>query len=1052
MVLRSLRVPSPVKTLYIIDGYAQFFRAYHAIRTPMTSPVTREPTNMTFGFIGMLLKLLRGDAPNMVAAGGPPDYVVVALDVSGDRGTFRSQIYPEYKATRPEPPDDLKPQVERCLATLEALGVPVIGAEGYEADDVIASLAAKLREKHPDLLIRIISNDKDLKQILEGGAAAGSGVEIYDIYKDLVFDVTALKADTGLDPSQVIDMLALMGDTSDNVPGVPGIGPKTAAQLIAEHGSLDAVIAAADRIKGKRGESIKASASLLPMSKQLVTLHRDLPVDLDLASAESRRIALSRLSPILKELGFNRYQDELKALLAARGESGSPASTTSVLRQSSATSPAPTATATPRAATRLVDEGGLFADYTPDDRAAPVVAEEYRCVRTADELAEVVRQIRHTGAVSVDTETTGLSPLLSKICGVSLAVSPGQGWYVPIRSPEPSTHLSERDVLDGLRPVLEDPAIVKFGHNLKFDMLVLRNAGVELRGLCPPPHPDFVGCHRSGWPCGTRVGDAPITSPHKADATAPRQRDDRDMQPCGCDSMVASFLIDAGRSSHSLDALALAILKRTNISIKELIGSGKTQRTFDQVPLDLATPYAAEDADVALRLCQHMQPQLRAMGLDFLARNVELPLVEVLAELEWNGILADPVELDRQRHALERRIRELAARIQDEAMVACGRTFDPDSPKQLASILFNKPTDAEPGLGLASGRRTKTGRSTDAEVLEKLAADPGVTSQIPTLILDYRQLTKLVSTYLVALRDAINPRTGRIHASFHQTVAATGRLASSDPNLQNIPIRTDIGRDIRKAFLAPPGRVLITADYSQIELRLLAHLSRDQALCEAFERGEDIHAAVAAQIHNVPLDKVTRDQRSGAKMVNFGIVYGITPFGLARRLGISNTAAEEIITSYKKRFAGITTFLEECIAQARRFGYVETMLKRRRPIDDIDSNNPQRRALAERIAINSVVQGSAADLIKIAMVDLHARLSPHASHWRGRQPDGEYKPPEIPGVLMLLQIHDELVFEAPEASAEAARALIVDRMEKAMSLRVPLIADAHIARTWYEGK
>ncbi len=1011
-----------MKTLYLIDGYAQFFRAYHAIRTPMTSPVTREPTNMTFGFIGMILKLLRGDAPNMKAVGGTPDFVAVALDVSGDRGTFRSRIYPEYKATRPEPPDDLRPQVDRCLATLEAIGVPVIGAEGYEADDVIASLVMKIRREHPDMLIRIISNDKDLKQVLEGGATAGSGVEIYDIYKDIVFDEAALKVDTGLAPAQVIDMLALMGDTSDNVPGVPGIGPKTAAQLIAEHGSLDAVVAAADRVKGKRGENIKASVGVLPMSRQLVTLHRDLPVELDLQAASTRSLALANLGPILRELGFNRYQDEVNAILANRGEGGG-------ARVEVNAAPIAVSPVAPAKAPSRPDaiEGGLFSQMDDMAPAAPTVAEDYRCVRTAAELREVVREIRKAGLVSVDTETTGLSPRIAKICGVSLAVRAGSGWYVPIRSPDPSSHLDERGVIEGLREALEDPSIAKFGHNLKFDLLVLRQAGLELRGLCDAPEPSRA-----------------------LDAAAAKTRPEG--VPTGCDSMVASFLIDAGRSSHGLDALALAILKRTNISIKDLIGTGKTQRTFDQVPLDLAVPYAAEDADVALRLCEHMQPRLRAMGLETLAREVELPLVEVLAELEWNGILVDPDELNRQRERLEGRIRDLAGRIQDEAMAACGRTFDPDSPKQLGTILFNKPTDAEPGLGITSAKKTKTGRSTDAEVLEKLASDPGVTSPIPELILEYRQLTKLVNTYLVALREAINPNTKRIHASFHQTVAATGRLASSDPNLQNIPIRTDIGRDIRKAFLAPPGRVLITADYSQIELRLLAHLSRDPALCEAFERGEDIHAAVAAQIHGVPLDKVTREQRSGAKMVNFGIVYGITAFGLARRLGISNTAAEEIITSYKRRFAGITTFLEECVAQARRYGYVETMLKRRRPIEDMESNNPQRRALAERVAINSVVQGSAADLIKIAMVDLHGRLSTHAGHWRGRDKGGAYRPPEIPGVLMLLQIHDELVFEAPEESAQAVRSLVVERMEAAMSLRVPLVADAHIARTWFEGK
>jgi DNA polymerase-1 len=426
------------------------------------------------------------------------------------------------------------------------------------------------------------------------------------------------------------------------------------------------------------------------------------------------------------------------------------------------------------------------------------------------------------------------------------------------------------------------------------------------------------------------------------------------------------------------------------------------------------------------------------MGLGSLYHDIELPLVGVLAELEYNGIAVNADELDRQRERLETEIVRLKGEVETAAMETAGRSFDIDSPKQLSTVLFNTPEDEEPGLGLKPVKKTKTGFSTDAEVLTKLSEDASVESVIPQLILEYRQLAKLVSTYLVALKEEINEKTGRIHASFNQTVAATGRLSSSDPNLQNIPIRTDLGREIRRAFVAPEGRVLITADYSQIELRLLAHLSKDPNLTEAFVNGEDIHAAVAAQIHGVPLDAVTREQRGGAKMVNFGIVYGITAFGLARRLGCSNGEADEIITGYKQRFAGITTFLEECVSQAKRHGYVETMLKRRRPIPDIDSNQPNRRNLAERMAINSVVQGSAADLIKLAMIDLHGRIEA-----------GEN---DLAQTRMLLQIHDELVFEAPEDSAEAARTLIVDRMQQAMELDVPLVVDSGISGNWYEAK
>ncbi len=979
-----------MKTLYIIDGYAQFFRAYHAIRTPMTSPVTKEPTNMTFGFVGMLLKLLRGEG----AMGAPPDYVAVALDVSGDRGTFRSQLYEAYKANRDAPPEDLRPQVERCLALLNAVGVPVVGAEGFEADDVIATIATAWSEKHPDVRVRIISKDKDLKQLLGSGTPP---TEMYDVHTDQLITADSLRDEIGITPSQVIDMLTLMGDTVDNVPGVEGIGPKTAAQLIAEFGTLEAVLAEVEadkpekewKIKGKRREKILAARPHLPLSRQLVSLRHDTPVALDLERASTERIDLGALLPILRELGFNRYQDEVRLMLGqSEGGAVTPMPETAAsARTSESKSSAPA---------RIV--GGLF-DAIEDAAPRASVSGRYVCVTTRAQLDEVASAMRAAELVAIDTETTGLRPMWAELCGISCSVEPGSGWYIPVRAPAQEAHLDEKVVLEALRPVLEDDSIAKVGHNIKYDLIVLRRAGVRVRGHQPAHDKPRAG-----------------------------------------DTMVTSSLIDASRSSHGMDALAQALLHRQNISIKDLIGVGKNQRTFDQVPLALATDYAAEDADVTLQLAHVMLPQIKAMGLSDLYRDVEMPLVDVLAELEWNGVLIDPAELEQQRARLEARLVELRREIATAAEDAVGRGFDPDSPRQLAAVLFNAPTSAEPGLGLPAGRKTKTGYSTDAEVLEKLVEDPSVQSELPRLILEYRQLSKLVSTYLVNLREEIHPQTGRIHASFHQTGAATGRLSSSDPNLQNIPIRSDLGREIRRAFVAPPDHVLITADYSQIELRLLAHLSRDPGLIAAFEAGEDIHRAVAAQIHNVPLDAVTREQRNGAKMVNFGIVYGITAFGLARRLKIANAEAAAIIDDYKRRFAGITTFLEECVQQAKRFGYVQTMLERRRPIIDIDSNNPNRRALAERVAINSVVQGSAADLIKLAMIDLHRRI--------GAATAGE----ALAGVRMLIQIHDELVFECPQAQAEAARAVIVERMERAMSLRVPIIAEAAISRNWFEGK
>ncbi len=1026
-------------TLYLIDGYAQFFRAYHAIRTPMSSPVTKEPTNMSFGFIGMLLKLLRGEGK----LGGTPDYIAVTIDVSDDRGTFRSTLYPDYKAHRPPPPDDLFPQIDRCLETLKAVGVPIIGAATFEADDVIATLVTALRAKRPDLRIRIISKDKDLKQLL-----ANDHVSLYDVHKDEEITAETLKAETGLEPRQVIDYLAIMGDNVDNVPGVEGVGPKTAAQLIAEYGTLEAVLAEAakekSKITGKRLENIRAAAPHLGLSHQLVTLRHDAPASLDLAAADTKQFRLAELIPVLKTLGFNRYQDEVKALMgvpasateqesrrAGEQETAQPGRSAAMGPGdvSVPAEPKPMKPAKPPGA----DAGGLFGglfDQPADNAAAAPIrmpqSGDYRCITTPKELKALIAEMREAECIAIDTETMGLAPLLDPLCGVCLSTKIGTGVYIPVRSPTPKEHMDEATVVAALRPVLEDPAILKCGHNIKFDTLVLRRAGIRLAGFFSSSSPSS-SLHRSV------TGSLPTSSVF--------------------DSMVASFLIDADRSSHGLDSLALALLSRTNISIKDLIGSGKDQRTFDTVPLDQATQYAAEDADVALQLRAIMLPQLHSMKLWDLFTRVEMPLVEVLAELEWNGIRVDPAELDRQRQRLQSRIDALRKQIVDYAEDHLHRPFNPDSPRQLAAVLFNKPdaTEAEggAGFGLKSVKRIKTGHSTDAEVLEKLAEDPTIENPIPKLIVEHREYSKLVNTYLVALAEAIYPAgvegSHRIHSSFNQTVAVTGRLASSDPNLQNIPIRTDVGREIRRAFIADPTNVLISADYSQIELRLLAHLSRDPALIQAFHDGQDIHTAVAAQINGVPLDTVTREQRSAAKMVNFGIVYGITPFGLARRLGVSNTQADEIITGYKKRFPGITTFLQECIEQAKASGFVQTMLGRRRPIPEIESNIPARRAFAERTAINSVVQGSAADLIKLAMVELHGIM--HAGAKRAVP-----APSSLRSTRMLLQIHDELVFECPETTAPDAAAAIASTMEHAMTLTVPLKVDVRWAKNWFEGK
>ena len=972
-------------TLYLVDGHAQFFRAYHAIRPGMKSPVTNEPTNMTFGFLGMILKVLRQDRP---------DYLAVVIDASGDQGTFRSQIYPEYKANRKPPPEDMDPQVDRCVALLGQMGIPVLAMEGVEADDTIATVVRRMRREHPDLEIRIVSRDKDLGQLVD------DRVHLFDPQSDAVLGVEQLFESKGVRPDQVVDMLALMGDPVDNVPGVKGVGIKTAAKLIGEFGSLDGLLANLDKVKGKTGEAIAAQQGILPLSRRLVALKDDVDVafSLDASRVDPGRAQAGVLLDELHALGFNRHQADMRAWLGAHApaKGGAGGGDAAVAPAPGRATPRPNASAGRPAPATDASAGFDLFNPPPEqpESQAPIdgpamqafARGDYCVLRTEAELDAWVAAARAACAagamLAFDVETTSLSPVSAKLCGISLAHEPGRAVYVPIRSPEPESHLDEAAVLARMRPLLEDASIRKTAHNAKFDLVALRAAGVHVRGLAG-------------------------------------------------DSMVASYVVDATRGTHRMDALAEAVLGHRTIPITDLIGVGRHQRRFDEAPLALAGPYAAEDADVALRLAAALEAQVDAAGLGTLYRTVEVPLVEVLAELEFNGIRVDPEELERQRRALESRI----GRIKDEIEAAAPHPFNVDSPKQLAEVLFNAPDAPLPGLGLKVVKRTKTGASTDVEVLERLSQDPDVESPIPARILAYRQLSKLVGTYLVALREAIDPATGRIHASFHQTVTATGRLSSSDPNLQNIPIRTDVGREIRRAFVAEPGHVLLAADYSQIELRVLAHLSEDPNLIAAFRSGADIHRAVAAEVCGVRPEDVTDEQRSAAKMVNFGIIYGITPWGLARRLGggTSNERARQIIEDYKRRFGRIDAFLQRCVQEARDQGFVATILGRRRPVPQVHSRNPAERALGERIAINTVVQGSAADLIKLAMLAIHRDL-----------------PAAVPGARMLLQIHDELVFEVPSAQADALDAFVRDRMAHAMDLRVPLEVSSGRGATWAE--
>jgi DNA polymerase-1 len=940
--------------LLLIDGHAAFYRAYYAIRR-MNSRRTGEATNMVFGFAAMLAKLLRETRP---------EHLVVVIDASGDRGTFRSQIYPQYKAHRDPPPEDFSGQVERCLELLRALRIPVLAIEEVEADDVIASVVERLRREHPEIPIRICSRDKDLTQLL------GEGVELYDPQKDAVLDTAAIFGREGLEPAQVPDALALMGDPVDNVPGVAGIGPKTAAELVIRHGSLEGVLAHLDELTPKRRAAIEAARELLPLARRLVELRRDLPIPLSLEEARVDLAGVDRgaLLELLEALDFRKLREEFASLLPGGDLPGEAAA-------ARATAPIGHG-----------EQGGLFDLEGPAESVPPAWAPATELVLDESALDRLVAAIGAAVAqgtpISIDCETTGLVARTARLCGVSASLDGERAFYIPIRSPHPEGHLDEARVLAALAPILADESALLLGHNLKYDLTVLRCAGAVVRGRL-------------------------------------------------ADSMVESHLVDADRVGHGLKDLAEGVLGVRPQRIEALIGSGKAQRTFDTVPVEQAAPYAGADAVLARRLHDRFAPQIESMGLEALCREVEFPLVGVLAAMERSGIRVDAPTLDRQRTLLETEI----GRLRGEIAAAAPVPFNPDSPRQVAAVLFNAPRDEPPGLGLRPLKRGKTGPSTDSEVLQKLAEDPRVDSSIPELILEYRGLVKLVGTYLVALREAILPQTGRIHASFNQTATATGRLSSSDPNLQNIPVRTARGREIRRAFVAEPGHLLLCADYSQVELRMLAHLSGDAGLLDAFERDLDIHTAVAAEVFAVEPRQVTPSMRSTAKMVNFGIVYGITAPGLARRLGggTSTERAAEIIALYKRRFEGIERFLDGCVQQARTEGFVTTLLGRRRRIPQVHSRNPMERAFGERAAINTVVQGSAADLIKIAMVRLHAALAAR-----------------FPRAHLLLQIHDELVVEAPREEADAVGALLRETMESAMRLRVPLQVDLGVGENWLD--
>jgi DNA polymerase-1 len=944
--------PAAPEHFYLIDGHAQIFRAYYAIREGMSSPVTGEPTHAVHAFAGMLLKLFEQYRPS---------YVAMAIDLPGK--TFRDEIYEDYKANREPPPDDFHPQEQRIFEMTKMFGIPILSAAGAEADDVIATCTRRVLEAEAcrGVDVRIVSRDKDLEQLL------GARVCLFDIHKDETVDVATLERAKGIKPEQVADVLALMGDNVDNIPGVEGIGPKTAAKLIAQFGNIEGVLANLEKIKGKRRANIEAAADRLSLNQKLVALKADVPIDFDIQKARAGGMDRAGLGNLFETLGLRRCKQDLDRLAAGRAESPprGPAGAGEGFEESLFGAAYESNLAS------TVDDGIVAEDL--DDASSC----DYSAVTSADELEQLVRSLESADIVSVDTETIGLGSR-AELCGLSFAWRSGHGVYVPVASAKPQDHLDKATVLDRLRTILENAQLRKCGHNLKYDALVLRHAGICLRGIA-------------------------------------------------FDSMIASQLL--GLRAHGLDHLARVELGHAMIPISRIIGGPETtQKTIDEVQFEQVTDYAAEDADMALRLYEKFGPRLDEAAMRGLAE-VEMPLVEVLADMEANGIRVDGEELLRQGEQLAGRIDIL----RDKIFEAAGEPFNLDSPKQLADVLFNK-------LGLPVVKRKKTGPSTDVEVLERLAAREDLDARktrVPTLIVEYRQFSKLVNTYLGNLRRSIRKEDGRIHASFVQLGAATGRLSSGGPNLQNIPVRTDVGRQVRKAFIAEPRCALICADYSQIELRILAHLSHDPALTEAFLHGVDIHAAVAAEVFGVEPAEVTADQRATAKVVNFGIIYGITAFGLTRRIeSLDEKAARKLIADYRRRFAGIDVFMHECVAEAQKHGYVTTMLGRRRRIEQINSRNAQTRALGERLAINTVVQGSATgDLIKTAMVNLARRV------------DREKLP-----MKMLVQIHDELIFEAPADVVEQQAQIVREEMEGAMKLSVPLVVDVGIGADWYSAK
>lgn len=983
------------QALYLVDGSGFIFRAYHAL-PPLNRP-DGTPVNAVLGFTNMLLRLLAELGAHSVA---------VVFD--SKRENFRNAIYPDYKANRPPPPEDLRPQFALIREAVDAFGLPGLELEGYEADDLIATYARLAREAGRPCTI--VSSDKDLMQLIT------DGVRLMDPMKGRMIGPDEVMEKFGVAPDRVVDVQSLAGDSVDNVPGVPGIGVKTAAQLITDYGDLDTLLARAHEIKQpKRRESLIENAELARISRRLVRLEDQVPVPVPLDALTAAPPDAEKLLGWLREQGFRSVinkveQDLLKGDGVITGGAGGdgPSFGMSVPRRTpaapsvpdtlSAAQPASLPAAPVSGAAVEARTDAVRAAYNSRFFAAPTLeaipaaaplATAYELVRDAAALRRWADAARAAGLVAVDTETDSLSPVSAKLVGISLSVTPGTACYIPLGhidpagpvvqsggldfgdAPPPPDQLDLATAVAILAPVLADPSVLKIGHNIKFDLRVL--------------------------------------AAHGFGAVAPLD-----------DTMLMSYALGAGAHGHGMDELALRLLGHTCISFDEVTGKGKARITFDRVPLDRALAYAAEDADITLRLYHLLKAELLSQRLVTVYETLERPLPPVVAAMEDAGVLVDRAALAE----LSRDFTGRLATLEQEIHLLAGRTFNVASPKQLGEVLFDE-------MGLPGGKKGKTGAySTDSSVLEPLAEQG---HDIVQRVLDWRQLAKLKSTYTDALQEQIEARTGRVHTHFALAITSTGRLSSTDPNLQNIPIRTEEGRKIRRAFVAAPGNVLLSVDYSQIELRLVAEVADIPALKRAFNEGIDIHAMTASEVFGVPLDQMTSEIRRKAKAINFGIIYGISGFGLSRQLGISPGEAGAYIKQYFERFPELQAYFDTTKAFAREHGYVTTLFGRQCWLQGIKDSNAARRAFAERQAINAPIQGTAADIIKRAMIRIPPALAAAGL-----------------GARMLLQVHDELLFEVPADQVDATSALVRRIMETAARLSVPLVAEAGVGASWAE--